>query len=335
MSNKNPPTRSAPPEVQFAVADYLGGRRIDAVVGRQLRNYTRFRIQRLLRAGAVWIDGQVAALSQRVYPGQQVAVRLLEPPDKLLRATRMPLEVIYEDEWLVAVNKPAGLIMHPARIDSADTLVNGLQWYLDQTAAAVGLLRPGIVHRLDRDTSGVLVSTRDHLSHRRLSISFQNREGQKTYLAIVEGHPAADSGTIDSPLGGVSDPDSDLVSAATDAINPRPSRTDYTVLETLAGCSLVEARPLTGRLHQIRVHLASIGHPLLGDPFYGPRGQIRRDRLGRLLVEPPRNPPWPSIDRQALHARSLSFEHPITGRPLTIEASLPGDLKRVLHAAAG
>lgn len=333
MSNPNVPTASAQPEVRFAVADYLGGRRIDAVVGRQLRNHTRFRIHRLVRAGAVRIDGQLATLSQRVYPGQQITVRLLEPPDKLLRATRMVLEVVYEDEWLVAVNKPAGLIIHPAGIDRADTLVNGLQWYLDQTADAVGLLRPGIVHRLDRDTSGVLVATRDHLSHRQLSISFQDRTVQKTYLAIVEGHLAFDSGTIDAPLGGVTDPDSSLVSAATDAIDPRPSRTDYTVLQRLAGCSLVEARPLTGRLHQIRVHLASIGHPLLGEPFYGPRGAIRRDRKGRLLVKSPTDPPWPIIDRQALHARAISFDHPITGESLTIEAAMPHDLQRVLREA--
>ena len=168
---------------------------------------------------------------------------MLEAPEEVLKAERMPLAEIYEDEGVVAVNKPAGLIMHPARIDRDETLVNGLQWYLDQTAAAVGLLRPGIVHRLDRDTSGVLVSTRDHLSHRRLSISFQDREVQKIYLAIVEGHPAADSGTIDSPLGGVSDPDSDLVSAATHAINPRPPRTDYTVPAPLAGCPLGHPPP--------------------------------------------------------------------------------------------
>ncbi|MEE3366967.1 MAG: RluA family pseudouridine synthase [Planctomycetota bacterium] len=334
MSNPNPPASSGPPEVHFSVADYLGGRRIDAVVGRQLRNHTRFRIHRLLRAAAVCIDGRVASPTQRVYPGQRIAVRLLEPPDKLLRATPMPLEVIYEDEWLVAINKPAGLIMHPAKYDTADTLVNGLQWYLDQSAPAIGLLRPGIVHRLDKNTSGVLISTRDHLSHRQLSISFQDREVQKTYLAIVEGCPRPESGTIDSPLGGTTAPDSSLVSAEPDAIAPRSARTDFTVLEKLAGCSLVEARPLTGRLHQVRVHLASIGHPLLGEPFYGPRGEIRCDREGRPLVTPPANPPWPSIARHALHARSLSFNHPITGQPLTIEAPLPDDFQQVLTRAA-
>ncbi len=333
MSNENPLAPSSPPEVRFPVAEYLGGRRIDAVVGRELRNHTRFRIHRLVRAGAVLIDGQVADIRQRVYPGQQIRVRLLEPPDKLLRATPSSLEVIYEDRWLVAVNKPAGMIIHPAEVDRADTLVNALQWHLDQTAVAAGLLRPGIVHRLDRDTSGVVVATKDHLSHRRLSIGFQERTIRKTYLAMVEGHPAEDDGTIDTPLGQVTDPESHLVSAADDAINPRPAQTDYSVLEKFDGWSVIEARPLTGRLHQIRVHLASIGHPLLGDPFYGPRGEIRRDRSGTLLIEPPAAPPWPAIDRQALHARSLSFEHPITGRPLTIESPLAEDLSRLLSDA--
>ena len=287
----------------------------------------------MLRAGAVRVDGHLARISQRVYPGQEVEVRLIEPPDKLLRATRMPLDVIFEDQWLVAINKRAGLIIHPAAGDHAETLVNGLQWYLDQSGSATGLLRPGIVHRLDRDTSGVLVSTRDHLSHRRLSISFQDRTVQKTYLAIVEGHPSKDSGTIDSPLGRVNNPDSQLISAAPDAIEPRSAETRFSVLQRLAGCSLVEVRPLTGRLHQIRVHLASIGHPLLGEPFYGTGGDIRRDREGRLLVEPPADPPWPLISRQALHAHSLGLEHPITGEALLIQAPLPDDFKRVLEEA--
>ena len=333
MSNENPLSASCPPELRFAVAEYLGGRRIDAVVSRELRNHTRFRIHRLVRAGAVRIDGQVADIRQRVYPGQLVSVRLLEPPDKLLRATPATLEVVYEDQWLVAVNKPSGMIIHPAEVDRADTLVNALQWHLDQTAVAVGLLRPGIVHRLDRDTSGVVVATKDHLSHRRLSIGFQERTIRKTYLAVVEGNPAEDDGTIDTPLGQVTDPESHLVSADDDAINPRPARTDYSVIEKFDGWSVIEARPLTGRLHQIRVHFASIGHPLLGDPFYGPHGEIRRDRNGTLLVDPPADPPWPVIDRHALHARSLSFEHPITGHPLTIESSLAEDLSRMLSDA--
>ncbi len=350
MSNQNPPAdsqRPVPtrdptqdqaqdqvPEVHFAVADYLGGRRIDAVVARQLRNYTRFRIHRLVRAKAVQVDGHTADLAQRVYPGQQITARLLEPPDNLLQATPIPLEVIFEDQWLVAVNKPAGLIVHPAAFHRADTLVNGLQHHLDQTADAVGLLRPGIVHRLDRDTSGVLVSTADHLSHRKLSISFQDRLVRKTYLAIVEGHPAADSGTIDSPLGTVNNPDSQLVSAAPDALDPKPARTDYTVIRKLKGCSLVEARPQTGRLHQIRVHLASIGHPLLGEPFYDASGSLRRDRDGQLLIAPPKHPPWPAISRQALHARSLEFHHPITGNPLVIEAPLPDDFRQLIDDAS-
>ncbi len=335
MSNENPLTPPSLPEVRFPVAEYLGGRRIDAVVGQELRNHTRFRIHRLVRAGAVRIDGQVADIRRRVYPGQQITVRLLEPPDKLLRATPTPLEVIYEDQWLVAVNKPAGMIIHPAEVDRADTLVNALQWHLDQTAAATGLLRPGIVHRLDRDTSGVVVTTKDHLSHRRLSISFQERTIRKVYFAVVEGRPADDNGTIDTPIGKVADPESNLVSAAPDAINPRSARTDYSVLEKFDGWSLVEARPLTGRFHQIRVHLASIGHPLLGEPFYGHGGDIRRDRNGMLLIEPPSDPPWPAIGRHALHARSLSFEHPITGRPLTIESPLADDLSRMLADARG
>ncbi|MFP6700223.1 MAG: pseudouridine synthase, partial [Planctomycetaceae bacterium] len=137
-----------------------------------------------------------------------------------------------------------------------------------------------------------------------------------------------------SPLGTVNNPDSQLVSAAPDALDPKPARTDYTVIRKLKGCSLVEARPRTGRLHQIRVHLASIGHPLLGEPFYDASGSLRRDRDGQLLIAPPNNPPWPTIPRQALHARSLEFHHPITGNPLVIEAPLPDDFRQLIDDAS-
>ncbi|MBQ18498.1 MAG: RNA pseudouridine synthase [Planctomycetaceae bacterium] len=322
-------------ELCFAVDKYLSGRRVDVVLQRNLRNHTRFRIHRLVQAGLVQVDGTVVSIDRRVYPGQQIRIRLVEPPDKLLRAAPLPVRVLFEDRWLVAIDKPAGQIVHPAAVDRADTVVNALQCHLDGDAAVRGLLRPGIVHRLDRDTSGVLITTKHHLAHRNLSISFQQRRITKTYLALVEGHLARDNVTIDTPIGRVCDPDSNLMSAQPDAISPRSASTEFTVVRRLSGCSLVEARPLTGRLHQIRVHLAAIGHPILGERFYGPHGQIREDRHGRRLADSTAEHSAPPLARQALHASSLEFDHPITEQAISIEAPLADDLQRALTAAGG
>ncbi len=315
------------------MADYLGGKRIDAIVSRALRNYTRFRVHRLVRTGAVRVDGHPVPIGCRAYPGQRVSVRLVEPPDKLLRATPMSLEIVHEDASLLAVSKPAGCIIHPARQDTADAMINGLQDHLDRHNHPKGLLRPGIVHRLDRDTSGLLLATKDHVAHRRLSRQFQDRSIAKTYLAIVEGHPDLDHGTIDFPLGQTSASDSILVSAAADAIAPRSALTEFIVLQRLRGCTLLEVHPRTGRLHQIRVHLAAIGHPLLGEPFYGPRGVVRQDRDGRWLVPRAAPTPWPDASRQALHALALEFVHPHTEEPTKLVAAPPDDFRHLLEQA--
>lgn len=321
---------TAPPQLTLDVEDYLRGKRIDAVLSRHLGNYTRFRLQRMIDAGLVRLDGQVVALKTRVYPGQQISIRIAEPPDKLLTATRLPVSVIYEDEWLLAIDKPAGQLVHPVDSESG-TVINALQDYLDRQSPVRGLLRPGIVHRLDRDTSGVLVTTKHHLAHRRLSMQFQDREVAKRYLALVEGRLSAPRGTIDRPIGLTCDPESILVTAEDDARDPRPALTEYLVLERFAECTLLEARPLTGRLHQVRVHLAHLGHPVLGDPFYGPRGMIRQDRQGRPLGAPSRCPV--PLGRQALHAAGLQFQHPITQATITLSAEWPCDLQQALEAA--
>lgn len=322
-----------PFELEFVVANYLRGRRIDSVLVRQLRNHTPFRIQRLVRAGLVQLDQKVVDLETRVYPGQRVRVRVVEPPDKLLTATAAPIEILFEDRWLTVVNKPPGQMTHPAAESRTDTLINALQWHLDQQETPRGLLRPGIVHRLDRDTSGVIVTTKHHLAHRNLSIQFQQREVTKTYLTLVEGRLKNDTGVIARDIGHVDDPESILMSAGTSARDARSASTSYRVLERFDDCTFLEASPLTGRLHQVRVHLAHIGHPVLGDPFYGPCGQIRQDRQGRSLV--PARPclAGSSLTRQALHAARLECRHPIEDRSMRFEAPLPDDLARAVRIA--
>jgi 23S rRNA pseudouridine1911/1915/1917 synthase len=279
-----------------------------------------------------------------------VAVRLVEPPDKLHRPERLPLSIVFEDAWIVVVDKPAGQIMHPAGRLQCGTLCNALQAHFDRQTAWPGILRPGIVHRLDRMTSGLVAVTKEHLSHRQLSIQFQKERVSKTYLALVEGVLAADRGTIDLPIGTSAEAGSVLMSCLPDAGDPRPSRTEYEVVERYPHQTLVRAKPPTGRNHQIRLHLAMIGHPVVGDEFYGPFGQIKltkseyealRERAARQsntdgMVESADEAEicsgtvahgYPG-SRHALHAHRLEFEHPILGGRVAFESPLPSDFPR-------
>ncbi len=317
-------THVFPFQAELDVEPHLRGVRIDTFLSRRFRSYTAWRLMRLVRAGLVTVNGEPADVRHRVYPGQKISVRLLEPPDDLIPAEAIPFGVIYEDEWLLAVNKPAKLIIHPTGETPAGSLVNAVQHYLDQTSAWPGLLKPGIVHRLDMDTSGAVAVAKDHVSHRELSVQFQLGRVSKAYLAIVDGVIEPDEGTIDRPIGRVAG--TALMSCQTDAVEPRGSVTAYEVLERLPRHTLVKAKPRTGRMHQIRVHFAAIGHPLLGEEFYAPFGKLRPPR------KPHQPPISPHIARQALHAAELAFAHPITHDWLSITAPLPADMQEALTA---
>ena len=290
---------------ELTVESYLSGTRIDRFLVRHFRNYTPFRMQRMVRAGLAKIDEATVGPDHRVFAGQRVSIRLLEPPDKLIPAENIPLDIVYEDAWLIVVNKPAGLAVHQVANHQSGTLTNALQWHLDQQTPLRGLGRPGIVHRLDRMTSGLIVIAREHVSHRRLSLSFQNQQVHKSYVAMVEGVLRKPSGTIDLPIGRQPGRRSILMSVSPHARAPKPARTEFDVVNRGSNATLVRATPLTGRNHQIRVHLAAIGHPVVGDAFYGPRGQIKDDS---------------PESRHALHAERLMFAHPITGVPMSFHA---------------
>ncbi|MDA1054552.1 MAG: RluA family pseudouridine synthase [Planctomycetota bacterium] len=300
---------------ELIVEKSLHGLRVDHFLARHFRNYTTFRLARLVRAGAVTIERAPATPEARVFRDQRVAVRFMEPPDKLYPPNPQPLEILFEDAWLVVVNKPAGLITHPVANFQSGTLANVLQAHLDEQTRRPGMLRPGIVHRLDRMTSGAIVIAKDHRSHTGLSIQFQSHQVVKQYLALVEGHLSSNSGSIDRPIGrcpgkGV------LMSTGTDARNRKPALTHFRVLKNYTHATLVEARPQTGRNHQIRVHLATIGHPILGDEFYGAFGLIKPGSSTA-------HPDQPS--RHALHADRIGFEHPISRDRLEIIAPPPAD----------
>ena len=303
------------------VEGYLSGVRIDSFLVRHFRNYTRYRMQRMIRAGAARVDGATVELQQRVFRGQAVEIRLFEPPDKLLEAEHIPLKIVYEDPWLLVIDKPAGLIVHPVGDFSGGTLANALQWHLDQLTHRRGLLRPGIVHRLDRMTSGLMVVTTDHVAHRRLSIDFQRKGVSKSYYALVDGRICDNCGSLRMPVGRAAASGTVLMSAASSARNARPARTDFQVLERFEDATLVLATPFTGRNHQIRVHFSAIGHPVLGDEFYGAFGRIR-------------NGSGVAAGRHALHARHLGFAHPLTDEWMEFESPLPDDIVALARPSA-
>ncbi len=302
------PTVPYPYTAVVTVEGYLDREKIDRFLTRHFRNYTRQRMQRLIRAGNVWIDDVPAEPRFRVRAGQKVRVRLIEPPDQLIEAQELPLDILYEDEHLIAVNKPPRQSAHPGGNYHDGTLANALQYYLDGQTPLRGLLRPGIVHRLDRLTSGVIVACKDHLSHRNLSLAFQAGRVEKIYWALVAGHLRDNVGEIDAAIGYA--PQSARMSTDPTATSAKAAVTRFRVIERFdEPYSLVEAKPLTGRLHQIRVHLAGIGHPIVADDFYGTSPDVEL------------------IDRQALHAEEIAFAHPITGEAVVIAAPLPADFQ--------
>ncbi len=326
---------------ELIVESYLHGVRIDSFLVRHFRNYTPYRMQRLVRASQVRIEGVVAETDDRVYRGQAVEVRLLEPPDHLLPPEPREIEILFEDSWLIVVNKPADIVVHPCGNYVSGSLANVLQAHFDSQTQLRGLVRPGIVHRLDRLTSGVMVCTKDHLAHRKLSIHFEQGRVLKNYLALVHGVMHEDRFEVTLPIGQWPGGGTIRMSTAPDAVDARASRTLYEVVERFAGFTLVRAEPHTGRLHQIRVHLAGIGFPVVADEFYSPASELRLSHLVAQTVTANgtnhSNGTPPAVDellmsRQALHARSLRFVHPITGEVVTFEAPLAPDMQRTLEA---
>lgn len=280
------------------------GKRLDVLVGKLPEVGSRSRAAALIAAGAVTVDGAAAAKSRLLAVGETIAVTLLvqAPPEV---ASYAPVPVVYEDEWLLVVNKPAGMTVHPSHGHWSGTLVQVLSGH---GPAGGEDFRPGVVHRLDKDTSGLLVVAKSVESHRRLVAMMRRRAVDRRYLALVHGSFAADSGTIEAPVG--RDPVR-RTSMAVGGLAAREATTHFRVLERLGELTLVEARLETGRTHQIRVHFAAIGHPVAGDPVYS-----RRDNLG--------------VGRQFLHSYRLEFPHPFTGEDLSFDAPLPADLQSVL-----
>jgi 23S rRNA pseudouridine1911/1915/1917 synthase len=297
--------------IELRAGDEHAGQRLDVVLGAHPEVGSRSAAERLIEAGRVTVDGRARPKRHLVEPGELIEARPQEPePQGDIDAA--PHEVVYEDDHVLVVDKPAGVVVHPAPGHPTGTLVEALA---GRAAGGNDPYRPGIVHRLDRDTSGLLVVAKSDAALRSLQEQLRTRELKREYLALVAGRPDARSGTIDVPIGR-DRRNRTIHSTSTDT--PREARTHFTIERALPRTTLLRVQLETGRTHQIRVHLAAIGHPVCGDPEYG--GSACGSRLG--------------LTRQFLHSTALGFSHPATGEPHRCESKLPVDLLRTLEAAA-
>jgi len=320
-----PPESLSFEPVELVVDPSQEGWRLDVFLVHHFPGYSRVHLRRVIAAGGVRVGNQGGKPSYRLHAGQRVSVVLPEIPREAPLPENIPLDILYEDDWLAVVNKPPGMVVHPARGHWSGTLASALQYHFGGRLSAVGgPRRPGIVHRLDRDTSGAILVAKNDLAHSRLSTQFERRTIEKEYFALVCGNPEVDRDLIDCRIG-LHPQQRQKMAIRRDESASRSAETFFEVLERFDGFAALRIVPKTGRTHQIRVHLNHIGCPVLCDRQYGgrlriTRGEIRRDPSDALVL----------LDRQALHARRLKFAHPDTGEPLEVEAPLPTDMDAVL-----
>jgi 23S rRNA pseudouridine1911/1915/1917 synthase len=291
---------------EISVPEDAAGERLDVFLG--LSVGSRAAAQKLIEGGQVRVDGQVRAKRHRLRGGERIAVEEPPPPEPE-SGEQAPVTVVYEDDALLVVDKPAGVVVHPARGHATGTLAQALA---GRAAGGDDPWRAGIVHRLDRDTSGLLVVAKDEEVHRRLKAQLQAREIVREYLALVEGRPPARTGTIDAPLGRDR---RERTRQSIETNDPRAAVTHFEIERALPGATLLRIRLETGRTHQIRAHLQAIGHPVAGDPQYGHAGRY-------------------GLRRQFLHATRLAFDHPLTRARVDVESPLPDDLAEALERAS-
>lgn len=287
------------------------GERLDAFLSRQGDSLSRSAAQKLIEAGAVRLNGKLPKKNDRLNLGDTVEYTIPEPKEVDITPKDIPLEIVYEDEDVAVINKPKGLVVHPAAGHQDDTLVNGLLYAMGDSLSGInGELRPGIVHRIDKDTSGLLAIAKNDLAHTVLASQLKDHSMARTYEAIVCGSFREDSGTVDAPIGRHP---TDRKKMCVTQRNSKPAVTHWEVVERFRGYTHIRCRLETGRTHQIRVHMAYIGHPILGDMVYG----HKKPELGQ--------------SSQCLHAGALCFRHPRDGRPILVFAPLPDYFQQVLE----
>lgn len=298
-------------KVELTVAEEMSGKRLDSVLAGMMPEYSRSFIQKLFENGSITVGGDPCSEKKRkAATGDIVEITIPQPERLEVEAEDIPLDIVYEDDELLVVDKPAGMVVHPAPGNHSGTLVNALMYHCGDALSSInGVIRPGIVHRIDKDTSGLLMVAKTDRAHNALSAQLAEHSITRRYKAIVYSNIKEDEGTVDKPIG--RDPGNRLRNAVV-YTNSKNAVTHYRVLERFGGFTLVEAVLETGRTHQIRVHMAYIRHPLLGDMLYGPA----KNRYG--------------AKRQMLHAGVLGFVHPVTGEYMEFNSPLPQDFEDVL-----
>lgn len=316
--------------VRLRIRRRLPGRRIDAYLHARFPRLSRTAVQRLIRQGAITVNGKPTKPSYEMNGGDVIDLVIPAPEPREVVPENIPLDIVYEDEHLLAINKATGIICHPARGDQTGTIANAVMYYAGSVSHGDDPFRPGIVHRLDKNTTGIMLIAKDDEAHWRLSLQFERRTVQKTYLAVVHGNPALDSDVIDAPIG------VHPVVREKFAVLVRENKIDlaknavtgYDVLERFGQYALVKLSPKTGRTHQLRVHMSWIGHPILGDAMYGGRFVSEHDLRGAGDTSP-------LFPHQALHAWRIRFRHPIREHELELEAPFPAPLRRLMQLLRG
>ena len=288
------------------------GLRLDRFLSEELEDHSRSFLQKLIKEGLVTVDGKPVKANYRLSAGQQVSVQVWEPEEVNIEPQEMPLDILYEDGDVCIVNKPKGMVVHPAAGHYRDTLVNGIMYHCQDSLSGInGSLRPGIVHRIDKDTTGALIICKNDKAHSCIAEQLKEHSITRRYRAIIIGNLSEDEGTVDAPIGRHP---TQRKKMAVNRNNGKRAVTHYRVLARFRGYTYIECRLETGRTHQIRVHMASIGHPLLGDTVYGPAKQA-----------------YPSLEGQTLHAMVIGFVHPTTGAYMEFESPLPEYFEKVLR----
>jgi 23S rRNA pseudouridine1911/1915/1917 synthase len=297
-------------DIQVAAA----GQRLDRYLAEQLPDLSRSRLQKLIEQGQVGVNGQICTSKKViVQPGDRVHLSIPDAQPLDLQPEAIPLDILYEDDELLVVNKPSGLVVHPAPGHESGTLVHALLSHCDRLAGIGGIQRPGIVHRLDKDTSGAIAIAKTDHAHQHLQAQLKAKTAQREYLAIVYGAPATESGTIDLPIGR-SPTDRKKMAIVTETKSGRRAVTHWRVRERLGNYTLMQFQLETGRTHQIRVHTTQMGHPIVGDPLYGSGRTVGVNLMG-----------------QALHAWKLKFQHPSTGELIETTAPPPAEFLTLLQ----
>ena len=311
-------------DYHFRVRNPSARTRLDVYLAGQFSFYSRTFIKRLTEHDGVAVNGKAVKPSYLIQDGDLIEVKLPSLPREEVRPEDIPLDVIYEDDWILAINKPPDIVVHPARGHQTGTLVNALAYRFERLSEHSGAHRPGVVHRLDRDTSGVMLFVKSEDVHEQIARQFERRRVRKEYVAVAEGRIELDGDVINAPL----------------ASHPRQSEkmcvrksgkraeTVYEVVERLGDFTVVRCFPKTGRTHQIRVHLQHIGHPVVADFLYGVREALYMSDLTGGESPPDEEP---LLDRQALHARRLTFYHPVQKREMSFEAPVPDDMMRLIE----